>query len=424
MKLIFRFTLLVLLFNCSADSVLDNYNPDSPSFKEIWFSYKARDYFKLMRLQESLAEETSFESQLLSSVIEYAFNKPEESNLSIDNILKNVVLPDSIRIELLRMKLINQRRLYMYGDSYRSASQILSGFDLPEYSSMIRDIKNVSKLLSVLADVPPQSISKNSDTHLRMNNGFFPVRIGSHNKSLGIDTGANFSLFMRSEAESLGLEILNVELEVRTATDLVVTADVTVVPRMAIGNVDLQNIVFLVFDDDFLTFPGGFRIPGLIGFPVVEALGEIRFFKNATLEIPAVAGPGFKSNLAIEDSDILICVEHGRDSLIGRFDTGASETVFYEPFFRKYKSKIEGLNTQFMAKAGGVGGFRDIPAYEISDIELEIGDKAVFLKEADIYTKIITNENDNILFLNVGTDILYQYNEFTINFISMSIRLN
>lgn len=54
-----------------------------------------------------------------------------------------------------------------------------------------------------------------------------------------------------------------------TSTGSRVTADVAVAPRVRLGQVELANVVFLVLPDEALTFGPTFRIPGLIGFPVI-----------------------------------------------------------------------------------------------------------------------------------------------------------
>lgn len=43
---------------------------------------------------------------------------------------------------------------------------------------------------------------------------------------------------------------------------------------LQIGGLEFHDVVFLVVDDAQLTF-GNFRIPGTIGFPVIEQMGEV-----------------------------------------------------------------------------------------------------------------------------------------------------
>ncbi|PWG74236.1 hypothetical protein DF186_18940, partial [Enterococcus hirae] len=83
---------------------------------------------------------------------------------------------------------------------------------------------------------------------------------------------------MRSEASRAGLSIREVGLQVATSTGKVVTADVAVADRLRVGGAEFRHVVFLVFPDELLTFPDGTRISGLIGLPMIEALGEIRFW--------------------------------------------------------------------------------------------------------------------------------------------------
>jgi hypothetical protein len=52
----------------------------------------------------------------------------------------------------------------------------------------------------------------------------------------------------------------------------------------------------------------------------------------------------------------LVLVHYGSDSFVCRFDTGANKTAFYEPFFRRYRSKLETQGEKLTAKTAGVGG--------------------------------------------------------------------
>ncbi len=287
----------------------------------------------------------------------------------------------------------------------------------------LTDITNTARLLNALADVPPQKTTVREKTVIQMERGLVPVQIGDSSRRLAFDTGANFSVVMYSEAEALGLYIKKVGLDVRTATDMKVQADVTVVEQLTIGNVDLRNVVFLVFPDEFLTFPGGYKIPGVIGFPVISAMGEVRFQKRGILEIPKTPPSRPERNLALDDLELLVRVQYKADKLVCRLDTGAGKTVFYESFYQRYRSSIVPLDNLVMIKSGGVGGIREISAYQLPEAKLILGDKIVMLKEVNVYTKAITEDDENYLFGNIGRNLLNQFDEYIINFRSMSLLL-
>ena len=175
--------------------------------------------------------------------------------------------------------------------------------------------------------------------------------------------------------------------------------------------------------DEALSFPEhGVRIPGLIGFPLIEAMGEVRF-RGGAVEIPARAPDHPEKNLALVELRPLVRVRYEDHTFVCQFDTGASKTMFFEPFFRRYRKRIESLGRRYKTPVGGVGGIREIPAHRLPEVELSIGGKTVTLKEVDVFAEAITEDKNNILFCNIGRDLLTQFDEYTINFRSMSFIL-
>jgi hypothetical protein len=228
---------------------------------------------------------------------------------------------------------------------------------------------------------------------------------------------------MESEAAAMGLEVRDIGLEVGASTGAKTLADIAVADSMVIGNAVFRHVIFLIFPDSALTFPGGFRVPGLIGFPVVEAMGEVRFRKDGLLEIPAVPPEHGVSNLALEQLNLLVLVEHRSDSLIAMLDSGANKTLFYEPFFRRYRSSIEAMGQPDTVTAGGAGGLRKIPAYLFPNVSIFLGDTLVTIERAHVLTEAIRSPDGNYLFCNIGQDVLYSFEGYSINFRSMSFVL-
>ena len=102
-----------------------------------------------------------------------------------------------------------------------------------------------------------------------------------------------------------------------------------------------RQVVFLVLDDSLLTFPGGFQIPGLIGFPVIEQMIEVRFSRDGQLSVPETAPPRAQRNLALDELTPLVRIRAHDAPLLCRLDTGAGTTEFYEPFYRRFQMWIE-----------------------------------------------------------------------------------
>jgi hypothetical protein len=250
-----------------------------------------------------------------------------------------------------------------------------------------------------------------------------PLKIGNAKRRFSLDTGANFSVIMASEAKALGLTIRPAGVEVATSTSRKVLADVALAEKMSIGKIDYTNVVFLVFPDELLTFPGGHTIPGLVGFPVVEAMGEVRFRLDNVLEISSRPPVRKLGNLALDDLDPLVQVRYGRDDLVCRLDTGADKTVFYEPFYRRYRDRLESLGRRVTVTTGGVGGFQELPALQVPRLSMTMAAAGANLREVDIYTSPIRAPENNYLFCNVGLDVLHKFRAYVINFRDMALVL-
>jgi predicted aspartyl protease len=392
-----------------------------PRNSEEWKLYQAKDYFAL---RERLTTSASSPGErFFLAAVHHAFNDPLASNASVDALLAEGARGDGLVVELWEMKLSNHLRLGQYREALEAADLLLS---LGRHGEVdVEDASNTRKLLRALADVPAQEVRVRGPTTLRLDaSGHIPLEIEGSSRRYTFDTGANFSALMRSEAEALGLRVRAAGVEVGTATGKKVLADVAVANRAAIGNIDYRNVVFLVLPDEALTFPeDDFRIPGLVGFPLIEAMGEVRFVSGDLIEIPAEPPTRSLVNLALEELEPLLRVHFEGEPLVCRFDTGAGETTFYEPFFRRRRGWVQERGAEQLAKTGGVGGMREIHAYLLPRLVLEVAGERISLSDVDVYTESIVEEDENYLDCNVGQDLLEPFSSYTINFRHMSLVL-
>ena len=153
-------------------------------------------------------------------------------------------------------------------------------------------------------------------------------------------------------------------------------------------------------------------------------MGEVRFRSDNVMEIPKRPPRRSYQNLALDDLEPLVQVRYGKDDLLCRLDTGANVTIFYEPFFRRYQDKIESYGKRITAKAGGVGGIQEIPAYRLPRTALTLAAGGINLRRVEVYTQSIRPPEENFLYCNVGLDALYQFSAHTINFRDMALVLD
>ena len=397
-----------------------------PGATDLEALYASRDFFSLRdRITgDSGSEVVPPEHRFFAAAVQLAFNDPEEAIRIATSALQEGDLPPLVKLRLLDLMVTANLRLHRYGDALAAARSLLASPARGEDTAIVQDIQGTLPLLEALADVPPQEARMQRSSRLALGNSRrVPLEFGEARRQFSLDTGANLSVIMASEARALGLKVRPVGVEVATSTGNRVLADVAVAPRLTIGSVEYQHVVFLVFPDELLTFPGGHRIPGLVGFPVVEAMGEIRFRQDNVMEIPSRPPVRKLGNLALDDLDPLVQVRYRRDDLVCRLDTGADRTVFYEPFFRRYRERLESIGKQTTVSTGGVGGFEELPALRLPTMALTVAAAGTTLRKVDVYTRPIRTVEENYLFCNVVLDVLHAFSAYVINFRDMALVL-
>jgi hypothetical protein len=265
-----------------------------------------------------------------------------------------------------------------------------------------------------------------SGTNLQLVDGRVPVQINDSTRHYIFDTGANLSTIMRSEAVALGLHFHPSGIDVATSTDKRVPADLAVADRLELGGAAFRNVVFLVLDDSLLTV-GRFRIPGIIGFPVISQLGEVQFARDHII-VPVDPPTRSVRNLALDEMTPLTRVRWEglgeRGELLCRLDTGADHTQFYEPFYRRYRRRLDASTPRGTSRSAGAGGIRELPTRLLSRIQLAVGDTVARLDSSEVLTVSIARDTSaNFLDCNIGHDVLDQFPRTIINFHDMTFLL-
>lgn len=99
-------------------------------------------------------------------------------------------------------------------------------------SAEVADDRNLLRATRTLTDVPPQRVDARAATTLpEVGRTHVELTIGDSVRGYAIDTGANFSVLIRSEAEGLGLEVREAGLEVPAE-----------VPRREVHNLALHEL--------------------------------------------------------------------------------------------------------------------------------------------------------------------------------------
>ena len=392
-------------------------------WEEVLRPRRSRDYFALRERLAAEGDTTAPPALFARALVQHAFNASAESNATIKALLATANLPDSLATALRRVELANDLRLFQYASGLTIADMLLANSEALD-SATVRDVRNTQRVLRALAGTAPQTVQIRGPTELRLEHGRVPVQVNDSLRSYAFDTGANLSTLMRSEAVSLGLSILPAEIELGTSTDRRVTADLAVADRLTIGAVHYRSVVFLVLDDSLLTFPDGVRIPGLIGFPVIEQMVEVRFSRDGQLSVPETAPRRAQRNLALDELTPLVRIRAHDAPLLCRLDTGAGTTELYEPFYRRFQTWIDTAARRATRRMGSAGGIREKEVRILPSIRLSLGDTVATLDSVRVLPQSISaNASGNYLDCNIGRDVLDAFSRYVLNFRDMAFVL-
>lgn len=349
------------------------------------------------------------------------FNRLEESNRHIDRLLEKYRsgITGQQAVTLLKMKIDNLVKSYRYKEALSVSRQLLTGYQSSLSADDREDIGNEAIIWESLEKAQPQQLTIAEDTRIAYKRDMaglinIPVSISDTANEFVFDTGANISVITESSAKRNGLVPNEKYFDVVAATGIRVKARTAVVEKMKIGDhILVRNAVFMVFPDSALTF-GPYKIHGIIGFPVIEQMGEIRI-SAGRLEVPREPAPASFANFGLDKLMPVLNAQFRTDSLPFTFDTGAAATDLNLPFYTRYRDEIGATGSLHDKSFGSAGGSVKISSYKLPDVSLQIAGKTFRLKEAPVKTVSVT-ENDKYYYGNLGQDIMRQFREMVINF--------
>nr|AOE06143.1 conserved hypothetical protein [uncultured bacterium]CBL88168.1 conserved hypothetical protein [uncultured Leeuwenhoekiella sp.] len=422
MKHINRYILFLGILLCANSCNTDSDN--HIAFNEIYILIEQDNFFKAKEIYlEDKAKLTKPYQQFTEAILDNAFNQLEKSDKKINSLnnLKNSI-PDSLQVKLYKIKYDNAVKQYDYKEAKNALQTILSGYKKYLKEEEISDFENSLKIWSALENVPPLKIDIQDRTTIKMKKdiaGLNTLKISVKKDSANFifDTGANLSTTTQSVAKQLKMNIIPVHIEVGTITGSKVMAQLAVCDKLTLGNIDIYNVIFLVLPDEALSFPQiEYQIYGILGFPVIEALKEIRITQDGYFIVPQNKSTFLKSsNMAMSELTPLIYINKKHFT----FDTGADHTLFYHNFYLENKDKIDKKYKSQRISFGGAGGKKEFDGYKI-DYTFKIGEKEVTIKNANLLREKV--KDDEIGYGNIGQDLIQKFDTLILNFDVMFIK--
>lgn len=242
-----------------------------------------------------------------------------------------------------------------------------------------------------------------------------------------LDTGANQSVVTRSFASRLHLRVLpGVAHTSAGITGTENTLHVALLPDLPLGATVAHNVVLLVLDDSSLTFSDGkgqaYRIDGIIGFPVLRALGRLTFHHDGTLEA-STDGTATSEGTPLQLRLLNPVIEASSEGQLLPFtlDTGASGTTLSVRYYDRFQADKSGWKTA-QTKSFGAGGTTASRSFLVRSLALGIGDHTVNLHNVPILPTVQHSDID-ALFGNIGEDLFQSVENFTFDFKAMRFSL-
>jgi Aspartyl protease len=317
-------------------------------------------------------------------------------------------------------------RLGRYGEAARALSAALRL--TPKEDVDRAGTQNSQALYQSLADVPPQTVELGPEIPLQadvdpLGVWDVPVEVNVHQAKWIFDTGANWSTVTESEAAAMGLVPRPISSYVKGSTGAKNPLRIAIAGDLQFGNAHLKNVVFLVLSDQSLYIgPLKYQIKGILGLPVIRALGCVAIAaKGAVHMAPRCApGPG-DPNLFMDGWDAIVDVRHGDKRLLMNIDTGANATSANRSFRDALTpDEIASLKTEHDQTAG-VGRIVNRKSEGIPLLRIEILGHAKELTGVTLLGQQPTGDQayrDGTL----GTDALTA--GFTLDFNAMQLRLD
>lgn len=283
-----------------------------------------------------------------------------------------------------------------------------------------------------LRSIPPMQILHAASGSLpfrRDRAGLIRVRvnIGARTQEAVLDTGANFSTISASTAQRAGVRMLPRAVTVGSSTKKSVPTQLGVARRVQIGAEVLSNVVFIVLPDSALTFPHGYRIPAIIGLPVLMRLERLEFSNSSAPTFSYGVRDGARPEHVDAHSNLLLAglqplvlahVPGVPEPLRMELDSGANATGFAHNAVADARGLLRHA-AQHALRFGGAGGVvTEHKALRLPHVALIIGGRRFTLQHVAVSSHSSVGSDGTI-----GEDILRQGSRWTLNFNTMTLRI-
>jgi len=394
--------------------------------------YRRKKYFQLQNAFKTSYKSVKPADRLVyQAVLGNVFNRPGQSNKNISLLRKKFPqnLNDSLRKVLLNLEADNAIKTYHYRKAAAAYQAVIARCKTD--SGERADLENSIALWGAIGEVPPQERIQHKTAILQWHKDKIgllqlPVTTGADTCDLVFDTGANISVITESSAKKLHLRVYPAKVELGAGTTgQSVQSSLAVADSLWLGPILLRHVVFLLLPDEMLHFKqADYRQAGIIGEPLMAQLKQMTFYGDGRLAIPLHPGTTGRANLALDGAMPIIEYEVEGQLLPFRFDSGASTSVLYAPFYHRFESLVKTTGKPYQLRTGGVGStINTAGAFKLPDVAFKVSGKTFTLPEISVRTTPVGQEPD-LFYGNMGLDLFGRFQTLTIDFTAMRLQVN
>lgn len=400
----------------------------STAFDKLYKLYSEKKYFKFISQFKENENTLSENEKNICNVFYFGLlnNRAESEKYFKPELISDSSIPDSAKKDLYSTSILNNVWLGNYIKAGEETEIVLKNYSALIKSKDKEDYENSFIIWKSLAGLGRQEVVKKSDVKIKMKKdiaGLYNIPVVCNNNTLEFvfDSGANFSTITETQAKNFNITLTSRRIKVGTITEKKVDAVIGYSNSFFMGDMEIKNTVFLVVPDEFLSFAGGmYKINGIIGFPIMEAMGEVSFSKDGEFIVPLNISESNLKNLVVDGFNPVIEVDYKKNPLAFTFDTGAKTTLLYAPFLEEYKNEVTAQYKLEDVKFEGAGGETTVPGYRLTQVEFSVANDKTILPKVSLLSESIKN-NGELFYGNLGQDFISNFNFMTLNFKNMFV---
>jgi predicted aspartyl protease len=367
--------------------------------------YRTHQWFELR------AAVTRRSPALTRGSVATAFNDP-----TAEGLLKDIVRsqPRSDAANAARGML---SQIYVRSGQYRRLLQ-----NLDEWGSAFPNSPELreAKAAEMFRGRPDQFNGSRRHAILRHDTDSFsmPVSINGKTDDFLFDTGAWHSVMTELEAKKFGLVVQRESRLLTDANGEKANFRTAIAQEVGIGAMRFRNVSFAVLE---ATGPLRDVEAGIIGMPILLAIGSIRWSKDGTVEIGSARTHKMSPNLVFDRDHLLLRSNVLNREVLTTLDTGASATDLNANFTTLFPDVVEGTGKKSTLDSTGVAGTRSFDAIVMREVIFHIAATDVRLAPANVTLQRIAGMGGECCIGNAGHDLLTQGLSFSIDFAAMTL---